>query len=109
MECYPILQITNWDKLKLVKNGLLWSTIGSQDSSIVKKLGYCILRIAGSSLTADKVFFWYGPLASLSLQIASVASEQHGKNNRGPNQWIIRVKITPRLLKIHLSLLVKSS
>jgi len=25
---------------------------------------------------------------------------------RGPNQWIIRVKINPRLLKIHLSLRV---
>ena len=52
---------------------------------------------------------WYGPLASLSLQIASVASEHHGQNNGGPNQWIIRVEIAPRLLKIHLFLLVKSS
>jgi len=53
--------------------------------------------------------FWYRPLSSLSLQIASVASGHHGKNNGGPNQWIIRVKLTPELLKIHLSLLVKSS
>jgi len=44
------------------------------------------------------VFFWYGPLASLSLQSAIVASEHHGKNNGGPNQWI-RVEITPTFLK----------
>jgi len=35
--------------------------------------------------------------------------EYHGKNNWGPNQWIVRVKITPRLLKIHLAFLNKSS
>ena len=50
------------------------------------------LDIAGSSLTADGLFFWYGPLASLSLQIASVASEHHGEKNGGPNQWIIGSK-----------------
>ena len=38
-----------------------------------------------------------------------MALEYHGKNNGGPNQWIIRFKITPRLLKIHFSLLIKSS
>ena len=37
------------------------------------------------------------------LQIASLALEHHGKNNAGPNQGIIRVKIIPQLLKIHLS------
>jgi len=47
-----------------------------------------------ASLPAE--FFWYGRLASPSLQIASVGSEHHGKNNGGPNQWIIRVKVTPR-------------
>jgi len=46
---------------------------------------------------------------SLSHQIASVASEHHGKSNGGPNQWIIRVKITPRLSKIHLSFLINNS
>ena len=46
--------------------------------------------------------FWNRPLASFSLQIASVASEHYCKNNGGPNQWIIRVKISPRpLLRIH--------
>ena len=55
------------------------------------------------------VFFWYGPLASLSLQIAYVASEHCGKNNESPNRWIITTKITPRLLKIHRSLLNKGS
>jgi len=35
-------------------------------------------------------------LASLSLRIASVASDHHGENNRGPYQWIIRINITPR-------------
>jgi len=49
-----------------------------------------------------------GLLASLSLQIASVASEHHIENNGSPNQCI-RVKITPQLSKIHLSFLVKSS
>jgi len=42
-----------------------------------KNFGYYILRIA--SLTAGWVFFWYGPLASLSFQIASMASKHHGK------------------------------
>ena len=42
------------------------------------------------------------------LQIPSVASKHHGENNGGPNQWIIRVNITPQLLKIHLSLLIRS-
>jgi len=45
----------------------------------------CILRIAGSSLTASGVLFCYGLLASLSLQIASMALEHHGKNTGGPN------------------------
>ena len=38
-----------------------------------------------------------------------MASENPNKDNEGPNQGIIRVRITPRLLKIHLSLLDKSS
>jgi len=57
-----------------------------------------------ASLTAGEVSFWNRPLASLSLQIASMVSKHHGKNNGGPNQWIVRLKITTRLLKIHLSL-----
>jgi len=69
----------------------------------------CILRIVGSSLTVGGVFFWYEPLASFSLQMASMASKHRSKNDGGANQWIIRVKITPRLLKIQLSLLVKIS
>jgi len=52
---------------------------------------------------------WYGPLGSPSLQIASMASEHRNKNHGGPNQWIVRVKITPRLSKIHLSLLINNS
>jgi len=31
------------------------------------------------------------------LQIGSTASEHHDKNNGGPNQWIIRVQISPPL------------
>jgi len=58
---------------------------------------------------AGEVLFWYGSLATPSLQIASVAPEHDGKNNGGPNKWIIRVKITPQLSEIHLSLLAKSS
>jgi len=69
----------------------------------------CTLRVAGSSLTAGGVCFWYGPVANIMLQIASMASKQYGKNNGGPNQGIIGVKITPRLLKIRLSLFVRSS
>jgi len=69
-----------------------------------------ILRIAGSSLTTGGVYFWCGPLASPSLQISSVDSDHHNKKwgLGGPNHWI-KVQIIPRLLKIHLSLLVKSS
>jgi len=32
-----------------------------------------------SSLIASGVVFWYGPLASASLQIASMGLDQHGK------------------------------
>jgi len=77
---------------------------GGQDSSV-----NWYKRIESLSLTAGEMFFWYGPSISLSFQIANVASEHHGKNNGGPNQWIIRVMISPRLLKIHLFLLVESS
>jgi len=52
-----------------------------------------------------RVLFWYG----LTLQIASVTSEHSGKRNGGPNQWVIRVKITPLLLKIRPSLFDNSS
>ena len=50
-----------------------------------------ILRIAGSSLTSSGK-----PLTPNT----SVASDPHGKNNGGPSQWIIRIKISTRLLKI---------
>ena len=40
--------------------------------------------------------------------MASLGSDHHGKNNENPNQWIIRVKVTLRLLMIRLLLLVKS-
>ena len=43
------------------------------------KTRICNLWIAGSSPTADGAVFWYEPLASLSLQIASVGSYNHGK------------------------------
>jgi len=43
------------------------------------KAWICNLRVAGSSPTAGGVFFWYGPLASLSLQIARVGSDHHTK------------------------------
>jgi len=33
-----------------------------------------------------ELFSWYGPLVSLSLQIADEASERPEKNNGGPNQ-----------------------
>jgi len=62
-----------------------WMGPGGQDSSIGKKLGCCFPRIAASSITAGAVFFWYGYLTSLSLQIASVVTEHHGKNNGGPH------------------------
>ena len=46
------------------------------------------LRIAGSSPTASGVFFWYGPLASLSLQIASVGSGHHTKKMEVPTSGL---------------------
>jgi len=55
-----------------------------QDRSVVKRLDLQSkdLRIAGSSPTAGGVFFWYGPLANLSLTIASVGSDHHAKKWR---------------------------
>jgi len=75
--------------------------------ALLVKAWICNLRIAGSSLTAGEVLFWYGPLASLSFQIASVDSDHHAKRWR--SQPAIGVKIVAQLLKIHLSLLDKSS
>ena len=49
------------------------------DSSVSKNLDLHS-RIAGSSPAANGVCFWYEPLVSLSLQIASVNSGDHGKN-----------------------------
>jgi len=46
------------------------------------KAWICNLKIAGSSPIAGGVFFWYGPLANLSLQIASVGSDHHAKKWR---------------------------
>jgi len=54
----------------------------------------------------QRSIFWYGLLATLSHQIACVASEHHGKSNGSFSQWI---KITLWLLKIRRSLPVKSS
>ena len=56
----------------------------------------CNLWIAGSSLTVVRVFFWYEPLASLSKLLAWLRNITV-KNNTGLNQWMIMVKITPRL------------
>jgi len=60
------------------------------------------------SLTAGRVFLEWA-FSSFPLQVANVALENHSTYKGGPNQWIIRVKVTPQLLKIHLSLLDKSS
>ena len=83
------------------------NTSGARIAQLVKAW-ISVLRIAGSSFTIGGVFFWHRPLASLSLHMASVGSDHHAKKYGGPNQWI-RVKITPRLQKVHLSLFVKSS
>jgi len=56
-------------------NGLIIVLSGGWDSSVGKSLDLQ----SKERLTAGGVFFWYGPSASLSLQIASVASEHHGK------------------------------
>jgi len=56
---------------------------GARIAQLVKAW-ICILRIAGSSHAAGGVFFWYGPLASLSLQIASMGSDHHSKKMEVP-------------------------
>jgi len=48
------------------------------------KAQICNLIFVGSSLTADGVFFWYGPLASLSLQIDNMASDHYGNKMEVP-------------------------
>jgi len=58
--------------------------LGARIAQLVKAW-ICNLRITASSLTASGVFFWYGPLASLSLQIASVGSDNHDKKMEVPN------------------------
>jgi len=46
---------------------------------------------------------WYRILASLSLQNAGMALDNHGIDDGGPNQWI-KVNVTSWLSKIHPSL-----
>jgi len=72
------MEQTQWN---IWENGRPWYTM-------LVKTWICNLRIAGSSLTADGLFFWYGPLASLSLQIASVASEHHGEKMEVPTSGL---------------------
>jgi len=68
---------------------------------------YCRKRIVVSSFpSTGRGFSWQEPLASLSSHFTCVPSDHHGIKNRGPNHWI-RAKITPPLLKICFSLLVK--
>jgi len=80
-----------------------WYKLRGQDSSVGKEPELAIYRSQVWASRLADCFFWYEPVASPSLQIANVASKHHGKNNGGPNQWIIRAKIISLLLKIHLS------
>jgi len=48
----------------------------------------CNLRIAGLNPTAGGVFFRYGPLESLSLEIASVFSDHHAKKMEAPTSGL---------------------
>jgi len=56
-----------------------------QDSSIGKKLDLQSID-HWFEPHCQRGIFWYGPLANLSLQIASMAPEHHGRNNGGSNQ-----------------------
>jgi len=67
---------------------------GGQDSSVGEKLGLVYKSQVGAAAAGGV----YGTLASLVLQIASMASEHHGKNVGRPNQWIIMDKNTSGLL-----------
>jgi len=49
------------------------------------------------------VLFWCGPLASSSLQIASVGLDHRGKKYGGSNQWILKGQ-DPSTVKKDLSL-----
>ena len=85
-----------WVVSAISTEGPRFKTVCSQD--FPKTFSVHPRQGMGTWLSSDlgkvKVFFWYGPLASLSLQIANVDSDHHGKNNRSPRQWTIRVKIT---------------
>ena len=44
--------------------------------------------ITGSSRTAGVVFFWYRPLASLSLQIATMNTDRRDKKMEAPTNAV---------------------
>jgi len=92
---YIIPFSVNWIRQKFIENSV--TMLGVGDSSVGQRSD---LQYIERRFTADWVFYWYGTLASPSLQIGSMALKYHGKKNGGPNQWIIQ---------IHLSFLVKSS
>jgi len=73
---------------------------------VTRIVSICILRIAGSSPTDGGcgVLFRYGPSHSQLLAWLRNTTEING----GSTQWIARVKITQRLSKIQLSLLIKN-
>ena len=100
----------NWIKNEKNSNRLLWelysgvairschhstcqiqsfppSAWGARIAQLVKAW-ICNLRIAGSSPTAGGVFFWYGPLEGLSLQIAIVGSDHHTKKMEVPTRGL---------------------
>jgi len=60
---------------------------GARIAQLVKAW-ICNLRIASSSPTAGGVFFWYGPLEGLSLQIAIVGSDHHTKKMDVPTRGL---------------------
>jgi len=72
------------------KGSILTSLLLSVSSRIAQLVKAWIrnLRIAGSSLTAGELFFGYGPLASLSFQIASVGSDHHAKKMEVPTSGL---------------------
>jgi len=67
--------------------------MGAGIAQSVKTLAWIyILRVAKSSLAVGGVFFWYGPLASLSPQIASVASDHYAKKIEVPPNGLLESK-----------------
>jgi len=80
-----------WQEIKDLSLAAYWSRVEVEIAQLVKVWISSFRDCGFEPYCRSGVFFWYGPLASLSLYIAIACVRITTLKNGGPNQWI-RVK-----------------